>query len=130
MPPAAMLAPAVQVLAVIAKSPLIAVLLMTSDAVPELVSVVTCVAAVAPTLVEAKLSVEGATDAPGAVAVVQILGAAMNAPRSLSWAVESGDNALISVTLAIPNEIPLPVLAAGLFAPFFILLLLVATLGP
>ena len=54
----------------------------------------------------------------------------MNAPKSLSCVVDGGDSALISLTLPMANDMPLPVLVAGLFAPFLILLLLVATLGP
>ena len=110
--------------------PLIAVEVIESAAVPELVSVATCIAAVDPTVVDAKVSAAGAMEAPGAAAVVQTEGAAMNAPKSLSCVGDSGDSALISLTLPMANDMPLPVLAAGLFAPFLILLLLVATLGP
>ncbi len=76
--PTAMLAPAVQVLAVSVKSaPDIAVDAITSAAVPELVNVAVWVAAAVPTVVDGKLNVAAESVATGAPVVQLTVGLAM-----------------------------------------------------
>ena len=80
LPPIATLSPAVQVVEAMAKSaPLTAVDAMASAAVPELVTVVTCVAAVAPMLVAVN-----ASDAADSVAAGVLTTTATPVPESVT----------------------------------------------